>query len=53
MRRHDDEGEEDDLIIEKKPKKNIHKGKHKRIPQKIDPNNWEEWEEDEFADFQT
>ena len=44
--------EDEDHLVDKKPKKNTYKGKRKRPPQRIDPNNWEEWEEDEFVDME-
>lgn len=51
MRERDMEGNIEDLIDERKSKRQTYKGKRKRPPQKIDPNNWEECEEDEFADL--
>lgn len=49
MQRSEVEG--DEALLTEKVKKNTYKGKRKRPPQKIDPKNWEECEEDEFADL--
>jgi hypothetical protein len=45
---------EDDYVeeeIQQKKQKHTYKGKRKKAPQRIDPKNWEDCDEDDYADL--